>query len=47
MYLKTLVKVHGTARASVVQIISNWKKILEKNSEEKEDELMMILRNLR
>ena len=43
MDLKTLVKVRGTARASVMQIISKWKNILEENSEEKEDELMIIL----
>ena len=47
MDLKTLVKVRGTARASVMQIISKWKNILEENSEEKEDELMIILWNLR
>ena len=38
-----LVKVYGTARASVTRITSNWKNILE----EKEDELMIILQNLR
>ena len=38
-----LVKICGTARASVTRITSNWKNILE----EKEDELMTILQNLR
>ena len=47
MDLKTLVKILGTARASVTRIISKWKNILEGNSEEKEDELMIILQNLR
>ena len=47
MDLKTLVKIRGTARASVTRIISKWKNILEENSEEKEDELMIILQNLR
>ena len=36
-----------TARASVTRIISKWKNILEENSAEKEDELMIILQNLR
>ena len=45
--MKTLVKVIGTARASAVRIISNWKNIFEENLEEKEDELMIILKNLR
>ena len=40
-------KVIGTARASAVRIISNWKNIFEENLEEKEDELMIILKNLR
>ena len=43
---KMLVKIRGTARASVTRIISKWKNILEENSEEKEDELMIILPNL-
>ena len=43
MHLKTLVKIRGTARASVTRIISKWKNILEA----KEDELMIILQNLR
>ena len=30
-----------------VRIISKWENILEENSEEKEDELMVILQNLR
>ena len=30
-----------------MRIISKWKNILEENSEEKEDELMIILQNLR
>ena len=47
MDLKTLVKIRGTARASVTRIISKWENILEENSEEKEDELMIILQNLR
>ena len=47
MDLKTLVKFRGTVRASVMRIISKWKNILEENSEEKEDELMIILQNLR
>ena len=47
MDLKTLVKIRGTARASVTRIISKWKNILEENSEEKEDQLMIILQNLR
>ena len=46
MDLKTLVKVRGTARASATRIFSKWKNILEENSEEKEDELMIILQNL-
>ena len=46
MDLKTLVKVHRTARASVMRIISKWKNILEENLEEKEDELVIILQNL-
>ena len=47
MHLKTLVKIRGTARASVTRIISKWKNILEENSDEKEDGLMIILQNLR
>ena len=47
MHLKTLVKIRGTVRGSVMGIISQWKNILEENSEEKEDELMIILQNLR
>ena len=47
MELKTLVIVRGTTRASVTRIISKWKNILEENSEEKEDELVIILQNLR
>ena len=47
MDLKTLAKIHGTARASVTRIISKWKNILEENSEEKQDELMIISQNLR
>ena len=47
MDLKTLVKIRGTARASITRIISKSKNILEENSEEKEDELMIILQNLR
>ena len=47
MDLKMLVKIRGTARASVTRIISKWENILEENSEEKEDELMIILQNLR
>ena len=47
MDLKTLVKISGTARASITRIISKSKNILEENSEEKEDELMIILQNLR
>ena len=47
MDLKTLVKIRGTARASVTRIISKWENILEENSEEKEDQLMIILQNLR
>ena len=43
MDLKMLVKIRGTARANVTRIISNWKNILEA----KEDELMIILQNLR
>ena len=35
------------ARASVTRITSKWKNILEENSEEKEDELMIILQNSR
>ena len=33
--------------ASVTRITSKWENILEKNSEEKEDELMIILQNSR
>ena len=45
--MKTLVKVRGTATARIItRIISKWKNILEENSEEKEDELMIILQNL-
>ena len=47
MDLKMLAKVRGTARASVTRIFSKWKNILEENSEEKEDEWMIILQNLR
>ena len=47
MDLKTLVKIRGAARASVTRIISKCKNILKENSEEKEDELMIILQNLR
>ena len=47
MHLKTLVEIRGTARASVTRIISKWKNILEENSDEKEDGLMIILQNLR
>ena len=47
MDLKTLAKIRGTARASVTRIISKWKNILEENSEEKQDELMIISQNLR
>ena len=43
MDLKMLVKIRGTARASVTRITSKWKNILEA----KEDELMIILQNLR
>ena len=43
MDLKMLVKIRGTAKASVTRIISKWKNILEA----KEDELMIILQNLR
>ena len=46
MDLKTFVEVIGTARASIMRIISMWKNILEENLEEKEDELMIILQNL-
>ena len=47
MDLKTLLKACGTARASATRIISKWKNIFQENSEEKEDELMIILQNLR
>ena len=47
MDLKTLAKIHGTATARIKRIISKWENILEENSEEKEDELMVILQNLR
>ena len=47
MDLKTLVKIRGKARASVTKIISKWKNILQENWKEKEDELMIILQNLR
>ena len=47
MDLKTLAKIRGTASASVTRIISKWKNILEENSEEKQDELMIISQNLR
>ena len=47
MHLKTLVKIRGTVRGSVTGLISQWKNILEENSEEKEDELMITLQNLR
>ena len=47
MDLKALVTIRRTARASVTRIILRWKNILEENSEEKEDELMIILQNLR
>ena len=33
--------------ASATRITSKWENILEKNSEEKEDELMIILQNSR
>ena len=45
--MKALVTIRRTARASVTRIILRWKNILEENSEEKEDELMIILQNLR
>ena len=41
------VKIRGTDRASVTSIMSKWKTILKENSEGKEDELMIILKNLR
>ena len=47
MDLKALAKIHGTATARIKRIISKWENILEENSEEKEDELMVILQNLR
>ena len=47
MDLKTLAKIRGTARASVTRIISKQKNILEENSEEKQNELMIISQNLR
>ena len=47
MDLKALAKIHGTARARIKRIISKWENILEENSEEKEDELMVMLQNLR
>ena len=47
MDFKTLVTIYGTARANVTRIISRWKNILEETSEEKEDELLIILQNLR
>ena len=47
MHLKTLVRLLGRLRGSVMGIIAQWKNILEENSEEKEDELMIILQNLR
>ena len=47
MDFKTLVTIYRTARANVTRIISRWKNILEETSEEKEDELMIILQNLR
>ena len=47
MGLKTLVKIRETATASVSRITSMWKNILEENSEEKEDKLMVMLQNLR
>ena len=47
MHLKTLVRLRGRVRGSAMGIISQWKNILEQNSEEKEDELMIILQNLR
>ena len=47
MDLKALAKIQGTARARIKRIISKWENILEENSEEKEDELMVILQNLR
>ena len=47
MDLKTFVKIRGTAREKVKRIVSKWKNILKENSEEKEDELMIILQNLR
>ena len=42
MDLKTFVKIRGTAREKVKRIVSKWKNILKENSEEKEDELMII-----
>ena len=45
--MKTLVRLLGRLRGSVMGIIAQWKNILEENSEEKEDELMIILQNLR
>ena len=47
MESKTLVKVPRTTGASVARIISKWKNILEENLEKEEDELMIILQNLR
>ena len=47
MDLKTFVKIRGTAREKVKRIVSKWKNILKENSEEKEDELMIIQQNLR
>ena len=47
MGLKTLIKIRETATASVTRITSMWKNILEENSEEKEDKLMVMLQNLR
>ena len=47
MDLKTLAKICETATASITRITSMWKNILEENSEEKEDKLMIILQKLR
>ena len=47
MDLKTLVKIRGTARASVTRIISKCRNILEQNLAEKEAELMIVFQNLR
>ena len=47
MDLKTLVKIRGTARASVTRIISKCRNILEQNLAEKEAELMIVFQNLK